>query len=146
MTILRGVPMSRIRSVVLALGFLVVFVQGLAATNTWARHYPREGKNAGEIRIKGTATADTGFTLVTGTGAGTAIVWPRGRHGGIVTTFPIDVADDGTWNTTLTGLTAGKHYYVVVEVSQTMTTGCPPVTTTQTIATQPRTTEAEDDD
>jgi hypothetical protein len=129
--------MFRMRAPALALGaLLLVGTSVSAATNTWAPGFPKV--KAGVIKIKGTATADAGFTLGK---TGTAVVWPAGRHGGIVTTFSITVdPTTGQWSADLTGLKAEIHYVIVVQVTQTKGS------TTQTIATPPKSREIEDDD
>jgi hypothetical protein len=127
--------MFHIRSLALALAVLLVFAASVsAATNTWAHGFPKT--KAGVIKIKGTATADKGFTLGK---TGTATVWPAGRHGGVVTSFPITVDPaTGNWSADLSGLKAETHYVIVVQVSQTM------AAVTQIIATTPKSTEVED--
>jgi len=63
--------MFRMRAPALALGaLLLVGTSVSAATNTWAPGFPKV--KAGVIKIKGTATADAGFTLGK---TGTAVVW-----------------------------------------------------------------------
>ena len=121
--------MFRIRAHALALGALLLFGSSVsAATNTWARGFPTI--KAGVIKIKGTATADSGFTLGS---KGTAIAWPAGRRGGVVTSFSITVdTKTGQWSADLTGLKADTRYVIVVQVTQTKGS------TTQTIATPPR--------
>ena len=137
--------MFRTRTLVLILGVLFLFSPSLsAATNVWARHYPKRDK-AGDILIKGTATADTGFTLTTGTGTGTAVVWQAGKNGGVITTVAIDIAADGTWSATLTGFDPTVRYNVVVQVTETMSGACC-TTISNTIATQPVVTRAREDD
>jgi hypothetical protein len=153
LVIWKGDLMFRIRTLVLVLGVLVLLSPSLSAgTNEWARNYPRRTKT-GDILIKGTATPDSGFTLNnTGTGnaGGTAVVWPAGRKGGNTITFTFDINADGTWSTTLTGmgLDPKVRYVVVVQVSESMTTGCGAcaVTTTNNIATEPRVATRDDDD
>src|SRR5262249_26175801 len=105
-----------------------------AATNVWARGFPKV--KAGVIKIKGTATADSGFTLGS---KGTAIAWPAGRKGGIVTSFSITVdTKTGAWSADLTGLAADTRYVIVVQATRTKGS------TTQTIATTPKSREVED--
>lgn len=130
--------MFRFRSIALSLiAFLLFSSFALAASNTWAPGFPKRQRN-GDILVKGTAKADTGFTLGK---TGTAIVWPAGHHGGVVTSFPVTVdPTTGIWTGTLTGLKKGVNYEIVVQVTQTMGT------TTQTIATQPKTRGHGDDD
>lgn len=129
--------MFRIRALALALaGLLLIGSSVSAATNIWAEDFPRT--RAGVIKIKGTATADSGFTLGK---TGTAVVWPAGRRGGIVSSFSITVdTTTGQWSADLTGLNANTNYVVVVQVTQTKGT------TTQTIATPPRSSRDDDDD
>jgi hypothetical protein len=128
--------MFRIRSLALGLVVLMLFGSAVsAASNVWARGYPKTLKSGG-IAIKGTATADAGFTLGK---TGTAIVWPAGKHGGVVTSFSVTVdPTTGAWSATLTGLRPEVHYEIVVQVTQTMGS------TTQTIATPPKLKENED--
>jgi hypothetical protein len=115
---------------------LIVDSSVSAATNVWAPGFPKTV--AGVIKVKGKATADTGFTLGS---KGTAIAWPAGRNGGVVTSFSITVdPTTGQWSGDLKGLKADTTYVIVVQVTQTKGT------TTQTIATPPRTREVEDDD
>jgi hypothetical protein len=112
----------------------------LAASNVWAPGFPKRQKN-GDILVKGTATADKGSTLGK---TGTAIVWPAGHKGGVVTSFPVTVdPTTGNWTGTLTGLQRNVNYEIVVQVSQTAST---PGATPQTIATQPKTRGHGDDD
>jgi hypothetical protein len=139
--------MFRIRSLVLVLGVLLLCSSGLSAqeSNVWGRNSPRRIKGGG-ISISGTATPGSGYTL---SNSGLASAWLTGRKGGIVTTFPITVTVDpvtgvGTWSATLTGLTPATHYVIVVQVTESQTVNC--VTTTQTIATEPKTVERPDDD
>lgn len=130
--------MFRIRSVAMSLMVFLVFASiASAATNVWAHGFPKRQKN-GDILVKGTATADKGFTLGK---TGTAIVWPAGNKGGVVTSFPVTVdPTTGVWSATLTGLPRGVNLEIVVQVTQTMGT------TTQTIATPPKTRGHGDDD
>jgi hypothetical protein len=127
--------MFRIRS--LALGLVVFLLVGpavSAASNVWAHGFPKTLRSGG-IAIQGTATADAGFTLGK---TGTAIVWPAGRKGGVVTSFTVTVDPaTGVWSGTLTGLRPEVHYEIVVQVTQTMGS------TTQTIATEPKRRENE---
>jgi hypothetical protein len=129
--------MSRARIPALALcAVLLVGTTVLGATNTFAHGYPKT--KAGVTTVKGTATPDTGFTLGN---KGTAVVWPAGRHGGVVTSFPITVdPTSGAWSADLTGLPARGNFVIVVQVTQTKGT------TTQTIASPPKTRENEDED
>jgi hypothetical protein len=129
--------MFRIRSVALALAALLLIGSSVsAASNVWAHGYPKAKGTV--IKIKGTATPDTGFTL----GAnGTAIVWPAGEKGGVVTTFPITVdPKTGQWSADLSGLKVDTNYEFVVQATQTMGT------TTQTIATPPKSRRFDGDD
>ena len=131
--------MFRIRSLALVLGALVLSAATVsAATNIWAHGFPKV-LPSGDIAIKGTATADAGFTLGK---TGTAVVWPAGRKGGVVTSFTTVTVDPktGAWNATLTGLAREVHYVIVVQVTQTKGT------TTQTIATPPKFREIEIED
>jgi len=133
--------MFRVRTLALVLGVLVLFSPNLfAGTNVWAENYPKRTKT-GDILIQGVATADACNTL----GAtGTALVWPAGRKGGIVTTTSITVNTcNGTWSATITGLDPKIQYVVVVQVTETGSCAC---AVTNTIATQPRLARARDDD
>jgi hypothetical protein len=134
--------MFPIRTVLLSLGALVLFSPGLSAgTSVWAEGYPKRDK-AGDILIKGTTKADCGSTLNTGTGTGTAVIWPAGENGGNIITITFDVAADGTWNQTLTStsLDPKVRYVVVVQVGET--SSC---CATTTIATQPRVARGRED-
>jgi len=126
-----------IRTLALILGTLLLIDSSVsAATNIWAPGFPTV--KAGVIKVKGTATADAGFTLGS---KGTAIAWPAGRKGGVVTSFSITVdPKTGQWSGDLTGLKADTSFVIVVQVTQTKGA------TTQTIATPPRSREVEDDD
>src|SRR5262249_31491612 len=103
---------SMFRALALALGaLLLVGSSVLAATNTWAPGFPTI--KGGVIKIKGTATADSGFTLGN---KGTAVAWPAGRKGGVVTSFSINVdTTTGQWSADLTGLAANTRYVIVVQ-------------------------------
>jgi hypothetical protein len=126
--------MFSLRAPALAVGALLLFGSSVsAATNTWAHGFPKA--SGGVIKIKGTAVADAGNTLGT---KGTAIAWPAGRHGGVVTSFSITVDSKGNWSADLKGLKADTHYVIVVQVPQTKDK------TTEIIATPPKTTENED--
>jgi hypothetical protein len=127
--------MFRIRTFALVLAVFALSASVLsAASNVWAHGFPKTVR-AGGIMVKGTATADTGFTL----GAkGSASVWPAGHKGGVVQSFDVTVdPKTGIWSASLTGLSAEKNYEIVVQVPQTKGT------TTQQIATQPKVAENE---
>ena len=130
--------MFRIRSFVLVLVALVLSGStAWAGSNVWAHGFPKTAKN-GDILIKGTATADSGFTLGK---TGTAVVWPAGKKGGVITSFSITVnTTTGAWSANLTGLSQNTSYVIVVQVPETMGS------TTQTIASPPRTREVDRDD
>jgi hypothetical protein len=121
--------MKRISGFIVAIalvGLLVSRVHG-AGGNTWAAGYPKASTMAGTILVKGTATADTGYTF---TGTGQVAYWPVG--GGQVQTTTITVNGNGTWGESpVSGLTTGTTYNVVVQVNEK--SGM----TTVTLATDP---------
>jgi hypothetical protein len=129
--------MLRIRRFLLALAGLALFAHGaLAATNVWTANYPQSGTSAGQILISGTATPDAGATLAK---VGSAHVWLAGANGGIATRVQITVdATTGAWSATLTGLTSGQSYNIVVQVLQRVSGA-----NSQTIATTPATASAK---
>jgi hypothetical protein len=101
---------------------LVLVLLGLAAapaqaqgTASWTTGYPKAGSGSGTIVIKGTTTPDSGWTV----GAtGQVIVWPQ--NGGASTTQTFSVNCNGSWGeVTISGLTTGQTYNVVVQIPVT---------------------------
>jgi hypothetical protein len=111
----------------------------LAATNVWTTNYPQSGgacDAAGTILISGTATPDAGAKLAKN---GSAHVWLTGSNGGILSRVTITVNQTtGAWSATLTGLTSGQSYNIVVQVVQRLGDD-----NSQTIATTPGTATAK---
>ena len=87
-------------------------------TVTWDPGYPQAGGSSGTIVGQGTATPDSGWLV----NEGTVIYWPAGGGVQQTQTFPVGT----NWSFTITGLTPGVTYNLVVEVpfynQQTMTT------------------------
>lgn len=100
-------------------------------TVTWSTGYPKQGAGAGQMLVKGSATASTGFTLAT---SGTVKYFPQG--GGVPLTATVTINADGTFGeTTISGLTSGVTYHVWVEVVENnatdqQTLACDPATVT----------------
>jgi hypothetical protein len=132
--------MSRIRRFLLALAGLAFFAHGaFAATNVWTANFPQTGTATGQILVSGTATADTNFKLAK---FGSASVWLAGTNGGTIKHFPVTVNQTtGAWTGTLSGLTSGTSYNIVVQVLQIR--GGEDEPPSQAIATAPGTASAK---
>ena len=97
--------------------FLVaVFVSAFASranaqgTVTWTSSYPKAGESSGTIVGQGTATPDSGWVADTGT----VIYYPVG--GGLQQTQTFAIQSGGSWSFTLSSLTPGTTYNIVVQV------------------------------
>jgi hypothetical protein len=78
---------------------------------SWACGYPQAGTSAGSIVVQGTASPDCGWMLDP---AATVTYWPEG--GGVAQTANMVIGESGNWSLTITGLTPGATYNVVVQV------------------------------
>jgi len=83
------------------------------ADPSWATGFPRSGKKAGEITVKGTFDCPA-----EGTVRGTIAVWLPGVER--FQSFPLEVSRDCgslTWSGTATGLQSGATYVVIVSIT-----------------------------
>lgn len=110
--------MFRICVLVPTLSIFLLSTHGtFAATNKWKSALP--GANAGEIVIEGTFTPDACWTIDKQC---QAVAWPLNKDGSIgegAVSVTINTMT-GAWSKTLTGLTSGQDYWIVVQSIQNM--------------------------
>jgi hypothetical protein len=103
-------------------------------TATWSSGYPKAGTMQGTMIVQGTTTASCGYSF---SGTGTVYYWPGG--GGIQQSTSITVNTmTGNWGPlTISGLTSGTSYNVVVQVNLQMGSTNVTVSTDPTIVQAP---------